>query len=109
MSSNLGQATNEFSAFSDIKAEYAGNEDLSANDAPHLLRVIQSFKPTVFDSNVYNQKFGKHEEPPRSSASLSRFISHFYSLASSSFYYHFTPFEPLQLSCVCFSFFYLFF
>lgn len=43
--------------FSDIKAEFAGNEELSTSDSPHLLRVIQSYKPNVF--NAYNQKFGK--------------------------------------------------
>lgn len=48
-----------FSDFSDIKAEYAGNEELNASEAPHLLRVIQSYKPNVFESNIYSQKFGK--------------------------------------------------
>lgn len=46
-------------SFSDIKADFAGNEELSENDSPHLLRVIQSYKPNVFNSDVYNQKFGK--------------------------------------------------
>lgn len=41
-----------------------GNEDLNSNDSPHLLRVIQSYKPNVFNSNVYNQKYGKPAKTP---------------------------------------------
>lgn len=46
---------------SDVKAEFAGgSNDATAIDAPHLLKIIQSFQPNVFNStNSYNQKYGK--------------------------------------------------
>lgn len=52
-----------FFRFSELKAEYAGNEELNTAEPPHLLKVIQAFKANVFNSNVYNQKFGKKCDP----------------------------------------------
>lgn len=60
-----------FFVSSDIKPEFIGNEELNASDSPHLLKVIESFKPNVFNSgNVYNQKFGKFSPPRKSSSSF---------------------------------------
>lgn len=46
------------SNFSEIKPEYCKDES-STIEAPLMLKLIQSSRPNVFNSNVYNQKYGK--------------------------------------------------
>ena len=48
--------------FSEIKSEYVKDES-DATDAPLMLKLIQASRPNVFNSNVYNQKYGKWKFP----------------------------------------------
>ena len=51
-----------FFTFSEIKSEYVKDES-DATDAPLMLKLIQASRPNVFNSNVYNQKYGKWKFP----------------------------------------------
>jgi hypothetical protein len=58
-SSRLTLLTPLACCFSEIKSEYLKDESSNAIEAPLMLKLIQASRPNVFNSSVYNQKFGK--------------------------------------------------